>query len=549
MTMIAMIAAIYARLSRATDETESESIALQIQKAREFAAARGWVVPDEFVFIDDGISGSVWGDDRPGLARLMKAATSASPPFGCLIVRDDERVGRNMWEMGRTLQMIVEVGVRVFLYKSGEELNLDTPIQKVMLSLKGFSGEDYLYKVRTNTKAALRARAEKGFVAGSKVYGYQNHRPGPKAKVTRVIDEVEAAVVRWIFKEYAGGKGIHGIAKRLNADKVRAPRGASWSQGGVAAILRNPIYVGKVLFGRTAAVTRTGGRKVVKATDPSTWVTVDDPSLRVIDQPLWDRVQREREARRGPRGERGRLKGRDPKATIASKYMLTGVSICKACGGNVRATIRGTGSGARRRPVPSYTCATFETRSTCENNVTLPSRVLEDAVVKGIIKYLDDDVLLPALDRALARIAERRGPDAERRVHLEREVARLEAKGRRLAEAIAAGGELGPLVAALKDTEQDKASVQSEIAALAGQTPLDADEIKRRLVAYVKDIKKGLLGPGAGNVLRQIVRGKIAMTPFGSGRSRGYRFNGELAINRLLSGEATPVSAQTRAGR
>jgi hypothetical protein len=117
-----------------------------------------------------------------------------------------------------------------------------------------------------------------------------------------------------------------------------------------------------------------------------------------------------------------------------------------------------------------------------------------------------------------------------------------------LAEAIAAGGELGPLVAALKDTEQDKASVQSEIAALAGQTPLDADAIKRRLVAYINDIKKGLLGPGAGNVLRQIVRGKIAMTPFGSGRSRGYRFNGELAINRLLAGEATPVSAQTRAG-
>jgi DNA invertase Pin-like site-specific DNA recombinase len=56
-----MIAAIYARKS--TDQTgvadEQKSVARQVAHARAYAAQRGWIVDERFIFVDDGISGGM----------------------------------------------------------------------------------------------------------------------------------------------------------------------------------------------------------------------------------------------------------------------------------------------------------------------------------------------------------------------------------------------------------------------------------------------------------------------------------------------------------
>jgi DNA invertase Pin-like site-specific DNA recombinase len=56
-----MIAAIYAR----------------IEHARAYATAKGWAVSDDLIFVDDGISGAIFGDGRPGLMRLLNALNRA----------------------------------------------------------------------------------------------------------------------------------------------------------------------------------------------------------------------------------------------------------------------------------------------------------------------------------------------------------------------------------------------------------------------------------------------------------------------------------------
>jgi hypothetical protein len=230
--------------------------------------------------------------------------------------------------------------------------------------------------------------------------------------------------------------------------------------------------------------------------------------------------------------------------------MLTGVSVCGVCGGSMRATIRGTGSGARRKYVPNYTCATFETRATCTNSVVVRTAHLERAVLERIGGYLDASITSPAIDRALARLVGQRGPDADRRVLLGQELDRLEARGRRLATAISDTDAWGELVAELEAVRQQKATVQAEIATLSDTSaPPDADVVKAELVGYARDVRALLAGTPdqARTILRQLLRTKILMEPFRSGTTRGYRFSGELQINRLLAGE-TRVSAQTRAG-
>jgi site-specific DNA recombinase len=553
------VAAVYARKSQA----DEENIEGQVRAARAFAAKHGWTIPDQYVYRDDGISGSVFEEGRPGFAALMAAVASPARGFDVLVVRDVDRIGREIWEIGRALQAIVEAEVRVFLYQTGEELKLDSPILKMMLSLKGFTAESYRDTVVKNTRAAGRERVLNGQVAGSRIFGYATkcgrcgggHKAGKqegceKIRVRRVIKEGEREVVVRFFEAAAKGQGIHTIAKELNRDHIPGPRRADWSQGGIAAMLRNPIYIGKPIFGKTTTV-----KKKLRKTDPATWITKEHPELRIIPQDLWDKVQRSLDARRGARGADGKLKGRAPSRDIESKYLLTGFAVCGTCGGPIRATIRGTGSGAGRRFVPSYTCATFETKGTCKNNVTMRAADVERVVIANIAQYLDEDVVAPAVDQAVARLIEQRGPRAGRRQHLEAELAKLEQRGARLADAIGDGGELPALIAARKAVEGQQATLRLGLETLeADAAPVDPTALKVQILAYAKDVQALLAGTPhqARTVLRELLVGKVKMTPYGARRTRGYQFSGVLGINRVLEGDAgvlTSASAKSRAGR
>ena len=56
-----MNAAVYARKST-LDERDSadQSVTRQVELARRFAAERGWIVPDDLVFVDNEVSATDW---------------------------------------------------------------------------------------------------------------------------------------------------------------------------------------------------------------------------------------------------------------------------------------------------------------------------------------------------------------------------------------------------------------------------------------------------------------------------------------------------------
>src|SRR5206468_1017595 len=90
----AMIAAVYARKSTEQNGVadEQKSVARQIDHARTYARSKGWTVADEYVYVDDGISGAEFAN-RPGFLRLMNAL-KPRPPFQVLIMSEESRLGR-----------------------------------------------------------------------------------------------------------------------------------------------------------------------------------------------------------------------------------------------------------------------------------------------------------------------------------------------------------------------------------------------------------------------------------------------------------------------
>ena len=208
-------AAIYARKS--TDQSgvsdEQRSVARQVEHARTYAQRKGWASPDH-VFVDDGISGAEFAN-RPGFLRLMNAL-KPRPPFQVLVMSEESRLGREAIETAYALKQLVQAGVRVFFYLEDRERTLDSPTDKIMLSLTAFADELEREKARQRTYDAMARKAGPGKspAAGSSdttttrsaiIWGGDHMLSGD-------INEAEAAVVRRIFTLCADGAGKARIA-------------------------------------------------------------------------------------------------------------------------------------------------------------------------------------------------------------------------------------------------------------------------------------------------------------------------------------------------
>jgi DNA invertase Pin-like site-specific DNA recombinase len=163
-----MTAAIDARKS--TDQSgvadDQKSVSRQRERAREYAARKGWSTDDACTFVDDGISGAEFANP-PGFLRLMNAL-KPRPAFQVLIMSEESRLGREAIETAYALKQLVTAGVRVFFYLEDRERTLDSPTDKIMLSLTAFADELEREKTRQRTYDAMLRKAQQQHVTGGR---------------------------------------------------------------------------------------------------------------------------------------------------------------------------------------------------------------------------------------------------------------------------------------------------------------------------------------------------------------------------------------------
>ncbi len=373
---------------------EAKSIARQVAHAKAYAAKKGWTVADEHVYVDDGVSGALFGASRPGLARLL-AALTPRPPFQVLVMSEESRLGREAIETAWALKRITDAGVRVFFYLDDRERTLDSPTDKVMLSLTAFAAEMERDRARVRTHDALLRKAKSGHVTGGVVFGYANRAVldgGRRSHVERVVDRREAAVVQRIFTHAAEGWGVKRIAASLNDDGALAPmprrkgRPRGWAPSSVREVLHRELYRGVVIWNRTARIVRQGAR-AQRVRPVGDVVSVPVPKLAIVDEALWTaaqaRIQAASEVYRQRTG--GRAFGR-PANGVESPYLLTGVGTCAVCGGSMAVMKRAHGPRGARRQVPFYGCMTRHLRgdAICRNALEVRLADAEDAVLVAV---------------------------------------------------------------------------------------------------------------------------------------------------------------------
>jgi site-specific DNA recombinase len=204
---------------------------------------------------------------------------------------EESRLGREAIETAWALKRITDAGVRVFFYLDDCERTLDSPTDKVMLSLTAFAAEMERDRARVRTHDSLLRKAKSGHVTGGVVFGYVNRAvtDGPRrSNVERVVDPREAAVVRQIFTRAADGWGVKRIAAALNKEGAPAPmprrtgRPRGWAPSSIREVLRRDLYRGVVVWNRTARIVRQGAR-AQRERPADDLVSVTRPELAIVN--------------------------------------------------------------------------------------------------------------------------------------------------------------------------------------------------------------------------------------------------------------------------
>ena len=409
-----MKAAIYTRKS--TDDNDknadNKSVTRQRERAKAYAVAKGWTVEPEHIFEDDNVSGAEY-QRRPGLVRMMARLKE----FNVIVTSENSRIGRDMVRNSVVIDDIRSADVRLFYYLNDSEERFDTPEQRLMATMGGFASEMERAKISERTRDALSRKAEKGYSAGGRCYGYDNHpiwTTAANGEKTRShteyrINDEQAEVVRGIFRAYADGHGLAAIAKALNGEAKyqrvlaryfngRMPPSpqhgkqgtGSWSPSSVRAMLYRIRYVGKLQYGEYRNV-RSAGR-VGKCVKQEKFSIVERSELAIVPPDLWDRVQSRLKAVRATyvRENGGRLWGR-PETGRESKYLLSGMARCgcgnkgrdgveHVCGANIVVT------GGQKHSHYYYGCGYFQNRGAvvCANDHRARMRDLDELVLAEI---------------------------------------------------------------------------------------------------------------------------------------------------------------------
>ena len=385
------------------------------------------------------------------------------------------------------------------------------------------------------TRDAMRRKAERGHVAGGAVYGYENRRVADH--VERTINPIQADVIRRIFRDVATGDGFCRIAKRLNGEGIPSPTRAGWAISGVREMVMRDLYQGLQVYGKTRWERRRGTKHKIRMPE-SEWITVEVPSLRIVDEALWRAAHRRLAETRAVYGRLtdGRLIGR-PEGHVESPYLFTGFLRCEACGGVVSAS----NQPSRGVPMPYYRCATHRERgeTRCAHGVRARVAVLEQAILASLERdVLSEDVLAAVVERTIARhtVAVSQGQD--RRCGLEAELHDVQLRVARYVRALGEGVAVEEIRAELAAVKLREQVLRAEIAGLSsarGMVAVDGAALRRRLGEW-----HNLLGQGP-QVARQLLR---KLLPEHEGRRaiglqptpEGVRFRGRAAWGALLSG-------------
>ena len=300
------IAAAYLRVS--TERQDEYSLDSQLKLIREYASKNDYIVPDEFVFIDDGISGRS-AEKRPEFLRMVGWAKDKECPFETILVWKFSRFARNQEESIVYKSMLARSGIDVV---SISEPLADGPFGGLIERILEWMDEFYSIRLSGEVRRGMAEKVSRGEAVTIPAFGYD-------IAAGAYVPNADAPTVRRIYSDFLAGKPMLVIARELGAAGVRTRRGNLPEGRFVHYILTNPVYVGKIRW------SKDGKSNYGRGGDTSKSYVVDGLHEPIVDEALWNAVQEKLSSR-----SRGRRKYERHEQPV--EWMLKGLVRCSNCG-------------------------------------------------------------------------------------------------------------------------------------------------------------------------------------------------------------------------
>ena len=372
----------YTRVST-TMQIDGYSLEAQKTRMKAYAEFNNYEIVGEYE--DAGKSGKST-EGRIQFNQMMEDIKSGQDGVSFVLVFKLSRFGRNAADVLSTLQVMQDFGVNLICVEDGIDSSKDAG--KLMISVLSAVAEIERENIRVQTMEGRIQKAREGrWNGGFAPYGYR------LVDGKLEVNEEEAEAIRVIFRQYTTTDvGANGIAKYLENHgirKIQRQNGKNplFDAHLVRLILKNPVYCGKIAYGRRRTEKVHGTRNDYRLVEQDNFLLVDGLHEGLVSEETWQAAQVKllAQAKKYEHVNRGQNE---------RTHLLTGIVKCPICGAGMYAnkSIKYKKDGTKYKDFFYYACKhrTMTCGHKCAYKKQINEELLDNAVAEVIIKLVSN---------------------------------------------------------------------------------------------------------------------------------------------------------------
>lgn len=389
---------------RVSTEMQVDGYSLEGQKTMltRFADREEMVIVDTYE--DAGKSGkSIEG--RPAFQKMLRDIEEGLD-IDYVLVYKLSRFGRNAADILNSLELIQSYGVNLICIEEG--IDSSQTSGKLLISVLSAVAEIERENIIEQTMNGRREKARQGgWNGGFAPYGY--------ALVDNklVIAEAEAVAIRRIFELYTSSEiGLGGVANQLNLEGIRKiPRQngtlEDWTGHFIKLILDNPVYYGKIAYGRRTKEKVKGTKNDYQMKRNDDYILTDGQHEGIVSEEVWEKAH----AKRLRTGVKQPSKiGRD------RVHLLSGLLKCPVCGSPMYTNKHAwTNKDGTYKEVYYYVCSRnrMVRGKHCEYKAMLKKNDIEPMVIEAIREIVRNKEYAQAIKKRIGVQIDTKAVDKE----------------------------------------------------------------------------------------------------------------------------------------
>jgi site-specific DNA recombinase len=294
------------------------------------------------------------------------------------------RFGRNAADVLYTLQVMQDFGVNLICVEDGIDSSKDAG--KLMISVLSAVAEIERENIRVQTMEGRIQKAREGkWNGGFAPYGYKLE------KGELIVNEEEAVAIRTIFDQYVhtdvGANGVSRYLENHGIHKIQRQNGKNplFDAALIRRILKNPVYCGKIAYGRRRTEKVHGTRSDYRQVEHSDYLLADGMHEKLVSEELWKEAQ----AKLLAQAERYELVNRVKDSKI---HLLSSIVKCPVCGAGMygNKSRKFNADGTKYKDFYYYGCKHRQmTRGhKCDYRKQISESLLDDAVSEILVSLV-----------------------------------------------------------------------------------------------------------------------------------------------------------------